>query len=500
MKFIEDHKLKTRVSDALNQSVQELLPEKIRTNYLVSWILNHSVLEEDDESIDRKYLNIENFVKLLSSSRKNQFTLKKVVKEQRFEENGFLPQIFRTSLTSSISFYYASLFHLGRQWKVSEQAIEATNKALEKNNLEKTVEQNYLLLQDDLSSFDILEEDQNHVLFNAFREVLETAQEQHSEDIGKAQKWWDLWLNEVSELEGIATEVENSLKDYKKYRYRDKDFTSFISLVSFSFQSKPLYQSFLENGVKFKESEVFERNNEFLILINLTCLSLFSALADDKYDRRDFWDLEQAIRHLQKFQHKQRYASIDQKIEEQLLIDFKFRNPFEQYGVLKSSVDQHLLDLWRKCKLPSGDMFYYAQNWLDSLDSELHHRFRELPFEPKLTDEHIESYARLIDSTIKRNWVSGSINTKDNTSRTNADLIQFLLEKECIVELVFGAVYPSRQKEGEQKWNVNYFREMIERIVQILNTNGYGLITPSQKRLERLWSLAISGNTYQPEW
>ena len=40
MEFIEKVNLNNNVNYALNQSVQELLPDKIRTNHLARWIID----------------------------------------------------------------------------------------------------------------------------------------------------------------------------------------------------------------------------------------------------------------------------------------------------------------------------------------------------------------------------------------------------------------------------------------------------------------------------
>lgn len=525
MEFIEQINLKKNVDYALNQSVQELLPEKIRKNYLARWIIDLPGLGESSKDSCYQQLDINTIVKIVSDfSRRDKkqvdyykdFPEKSISNRENLLED-ILNTVIQNSLIPNISFYFSSLFHLGRQWQVSVQALETAEKALEKDNLAKTVEHNSLLLQDELIKLEIPKEEHESYLSDALREILNTAYEQHSKSLSQSQKWWSIWKEEVSDFKEIVITIDEEIglnlknarffKD-KRYRYGKRPrrydwtdiFSNLVDLTTFSFREKSLYQEFLEAGITFKGINISEQNEETLILNNLAYLSLFSMMTNEKeYSRRDiFWEFERIISELQDLQHKKRYEPIDREVEKQLLKDFQKDNPFEQYGVLKSPPDRYLRDLWNKCKLPSGETFYYAQNWLKSLESSLSFWNKELPFALKLTDEHIESYARSVDSTIKRKWVSSYENM---IGKTDTDLIQKLCEQECIVELVKGAVYPLKEKKGEQKWNVDNFRDMIERVVQFLNERGYNLETPSKARLERLWNLAIERNIYgRTEW
>ncbi|MDJ0531786.1 MAG: hypothetical protein QNJ70_04685 [Xenococcaceae cyanobacterium MO_207.B15] len=529
MEFIKKINLEKSVNDALNQSVQELLPEEIKKNDLARWIMDFPGLGESNKDSDYKQQDFNSIAKIISnlSSREKKTTnpYKNFLYESIFNRenlvSNFLDIIIQNSLTSNISFYFSSLFHIGRQWQVSLQALETAKKALAQDHLAKTVEQNYLLLQDELIKLDISEKEHKSMLSDAFSEILIAAQKQHSTSLSQSQKWWSIWQEEVSELNKIVIEIDEKIVRYsndnsfdndkyykeKKAPYRRNPwndlFLNFIELTTFHFSEKSLYQEFLEAGITFKGIDLSALNQEYLILNNLAYLSLFSMLTNEKeFSETDlmivFREYDHLIRELQKLQHKKRYERIDREVEEQLLRDFQKENPFEQYGVLKSPPDRYLLDLWNKCKLPSGETFYYAQNWLKSLESKLSFWNKELTFTSILTDEHIEGYASSIDSTIKREWVSSSkITSGDKAGRTDTNLIQELCEQECIVQLVKGAVYPSKLKKGEQKWNVDNFREMFETVIQFLNERGYNLETPSKARLERLWDLAIKGNVYR---
>ena len=535
MEFIEKIEkidLKNNVGYALNQSVRELLPDKIRENNLARWIIDFPGLGESNKDSDYPQLDINSIVKIISNlSRRDEKQVgyykefpKKSISNRENPLDNILDTIIQNSLTPNISFYFSSLFHLGRQWQVSVQALETTEKALKKDNLTKTVDHNLLVLHDELIKLELPKEEHESYLSEALSKILITAQNQHSESLSQSQKWWAIWQEEVSILKEIVRIIDQEIglnldksRSYKDTRYRYLNrlrrdqlnyiFPNLIRLTTFSFSENLLYQEFLEAGITFKGINLSDRNQESLILNNLAYLSLFSMMTNEKeFSESDlmiiFSEYHDLIRELQKLQHKKRYAPIDRKVEEQLLKDFEQENHFEYYGVCKSPPDQFLIDLWNKCKLPSGETFYYAQNWLNSLKSGLSFWNRELPFTSNLTYEYIDSYARSIDSTIKRAWISGyKIRLGDEAGKTDTDLIQELYEQECIVELVKGAVYPLKEKKGEQKWNLDNFREMIERVVQFLNERGYNLETPSKARLENLWNLAIKERIYSStEW
>jgi hypothetical protein len=186
-----------------------------------------------------------------------------------------------------------------------------------------------------------------------------------------------------------------------------------------------------------------------------------------------------------------------QQVESKLLKLFKAENHFEKYGVLKSAPDVFLKELWNKCILPNGEMFYYAKNWLDSLEAKPRFWKGGPSLNPPPSEDDIKNYARAADSTIKRDWVSTPI----PTGETATGFIQFLFEREWITEMARGAVYSTKGKENLPRWTVNNFRDMVEKVVQFLNVFGYSLEAPHVSRLEKLWSLVSKGDLYRStEW
>ena len=76
---------------------------------------------------------------------------------------------------------------------------------------------------------------------------------------------------------------------------------------------------------------------------------------------------------------------------------------------------------------------------------------------------------------------------------------QRLFGQHWIVEMARGAVYTAKEKKGKQKWEIDNFREMVNKVVVFLNQLGYRLETPSRDRLIKLWDLLLKGQSY-PYW
>src|SRR5262245_58640104 len=116
--------LETTVEDALLRAKFDLLPEEMASDWRVQWVtqfdqLNKSRHEHDDKA--QRYFGRPS--------------------EGRDAGADFIiTAIFTSALTPKISFYFASLFHIGRQWQVGLYAAETARQALAPQHLTKTAE------------------------------------------------------------------------------------------------------------------------------------------------------------------------------------------------------------------------------------------------------------------------------------------------------------------------------------------------------------------------
>lgn len=460
--------MKNNIDSAIRESKRELLPDEIQKNYLTSWILSFDVLEKHGQSDDHWQQNKDILIQ-------------------------FIAKICQNSLTPNISFYFASMFHIGRQWQVSEQAVKTVEKAMKETNLKATVALNINLFKNQFQDLDIQPDDQRVLLSDSLIQILDFAKYKHLQKIKKSQEWWMMWNIEVKELKDIVDIY--SQEYYKSYNEHEHTgiLRNLVRLVTFSFQTKNLYKVLNQEGIKFKNISISNTiQNPF------DPLSLLFLMLNERNGREYIYEFRHLLEAQKTLLDAQRYTPIIQQAESKLLKLFDDENPFEKYTVLKSPPDLRLKELWNKCKLPKDEMFYYAKNWLDSLEPSANFRYNELHFKSPLNDKDVENYARYADSTIKRKWISES----RLIGKTDDEHIQYLFEHEWIVEMIKGATYLTKEKKGFNKWNVDNLRDMIDEVAKFLNKiSGYSLETPNKIRFESLWDLAIKGNLYSStEW
>ena len=461
-------KLETTVEDALLQSRFELLHDEIAKDPLTKWITDFDKLSRENKR----------------GSDLNEF-------------NDFPPDvhpisyiiapIIQNALTPKISFYFASLFHIGRQWQVAHLAGENAEQALLDANLEKTVNMNLEAFHNDFDSLDIPVYERPLVFYEAVREILTASQEQHSQKVKKSMQLWDVWKTEVKELKDIVqqtAEKVNELDPYSRHStYYNQGFVSILKLIFFPVEQNRLYHLLLEDNVQFKDI-----NNSVQMQNLLSQLLPLVLLSGNPDPMREF---EHTIRYYADLLRRQQLAPVVQKVQMDLLQLFENKNPFEKYEVLKSPPDSALIKLWENCKLPNGEMFYYAEQWKNSLEVLGYYLHQTLPFKSIFSEDDVESYTRSADSTIKDGWVS----ELRKTPLSDTDFIQTLFE-DWIKTLAYDALYPTRENKGSQLWDINSFFHLMNKVTKKLNSFGYKLETPSMDRFNNLWKEAAKKDNY----
>lgn len=492
MNLIET-RISTSVRDALQRSGRELLPEEILGDNLVSWVLNFGRLDNGDEyRRQRDYYEGDLLAPIIS-------------------------EIVQSALSPQISFYYASLFHLGRQWQVSDQALQVAEQALAERNFERSINENIQIFLKELQDLEIHDGEYRSIMSTVIKNILQRGHEYHLINIQDARTMWQIWRREVRELREITERCSVEYNKQQSYLRRRRDdyrrfdrenerenFSSIITpsllrLIAYQFSSRELYNQLHTRGVKVKNTSEDAPSQKVSVVANLVPLFLLSQ--PGIFEVRRF--LEEYARLLKEettLIEKRRFDPIVRQIEEQLLREFSDHNPFDQYRTLKKPPDLKLKAIWDKCQLPHNEIFFFAKQWRDSLDPEPSYSSwsseKELPYKSALEKNDVISFARSADSTIKRKWTS----TSRRTGETKAELIQRLFEQEWVAKIVQGAVYPTKEKKGQQKWSDESFHSLVTSVVDYLNGLGYSLTTPTLDRIRRLWSLAIKGELQNSIW
>lgn len=485
-------RLETTVESTLLRAKFELLPEEMARDSQTRWVAEFDQLSRQRSQergvYDRERLRKEDILDLI------------------------VAPIVQNALTPKISFYFASLFHIGRQWKVARYAANTAREALTAENLEKTAELNLQSFVGDFERLDIAPDERRTVLLDSLRELLSYSEEQHIQKIERAKRLWSVWKEEVRELQDILNESSQRFNDFKYYepergrrweREREPDYSrrydrafiqSLYKLIFFSIEQRQLFHLLHQDGIQFKS--ITDPPQAPAALAQLLQLALMrgseGALTEGI---RDCFESYRRVLHYQEaVAEQQRLSPVVAQVEARLLKLFEAKNPFQNYQALKSPPDIELRRLWNECKLPNRKMFHYAENWLNSLEAAPNFYYEKLPYKPSFDEDDIISYSRSADSGIKRGWV----NTSRETLRTDCEFIQQLFEK-WIEAVARGALYPTIKEKGAQEWDVNSFHNLIDKVVNYLNTLGYSLTTPSLDRLKVLWGeLAKKDRPYSP--
>src|SRR5262249_44264605 len=145
-------RLETTVEDALFRAKFDLLPEEMATDWRGEGVTQ-----------------IEQFKK----KRKNRMDGGKFLRPTEGRGGVIITPIFTNALTPKISFYFASLFHIGRQWQVGQYAAETAQHALVPEYLRKTAELHLpaFATETDAGAEGISMGEQRQFLMDSLREV-----------------------------------------------------------------------------------------------------------------------------------------------------------------------------------------------------------------------------------------------------------------------------------------------------------------------------------------
>lgn len=444
---------------ALSGFARDLLPEEITEDHLVRWILNFVNIsgEERQENYNMNYNN-------------------------KGKER-ILAQLVEDTLEYTVKFYYASLMHIGRVWKVSLLAINDIEIALQFDNLRQTADTNIEMLQRQTGR-----EIHPGQLEEAYAYLLTAAWDKHRLTYTKALQWWTTWKQEVERvLHAIDEANEHYLQERNAWE-RDPQsafFEVLFPLSRASYERQELVYMLRREGVEVMA--VKHPDTGTLVLSQL--LNMPKEEIERKgnmlaeYSRAKEIELE--------FLRRERLTPLMMQAERELLRLFLDNNPFERYAKLGAVPDEYLKELFNKCRLPDGTYFYHAQHWLDSLEPEIEYYYQDLPYKELSSTPDIVPFARSADSIIRRNWVLN----RTFGMLTSNELLQRYVEGNWIKPIVFAATR-GKKKDG---WTFEHIVSLITNTLSYLNGIGYELKVPADNRLRNLWD-KLSKDGYIYEW
>ena len=438
------------VAECLSRVRQVLLPEEIASDSLAQWIMSFDALEDQDHQ--------------------NDFRMDQVDPGDR---DSWVRQLYghlvASILQTHISFYFASLFHIGRQWQIAVFSLESIDDVQQPENL-FTSARNLVRLSEGSQRNAILSEESSVALL---RRMCELGREQHSRQLNLAREWWKTWKNEVEPYQRLVTEIQA----YFDSRERNPNELALpvMQLLAQSMQDSSLKREMQRHGVRFKpkmDTQTPANQQLWWILLGL---ALAGNNASDPV-HADFLsrDVVYALRQL----------VLAPRVEialEMLKRKYGEENPFMGYSAGKSAPTPELLDLIREHRLPDGDDSPWLSSWKETLDSTPNYYYK-LPIPGMQPGQNQVLSVRSADSTIKRNLTEQPL-----PAESWERFLQRIFEKSWIQPV--GMMVGKTNKETQAStppWDLHTFLGFITDVVVDLNKIGYLLSVPDSTRLAEL--------------
>ncbi|OIJ16445.1 hypothetical protein BKP45_21020 [Anaerobacillus alkalidiazotrophicus] len=262
--MLEKIQLNTKMEYILQEVNLELLPTEIRKHNLVSWIIGFTSHSKDKPSI---YDYSDDYNTFFSSE---------------------VNRLIQSSIVSNTTYYLASLFHLGRQWKTSLSAIDLIEQALQETNLKKTVYENRSHIVEVIEKLELssLLENLDADLEKVMESILKKALDDHRQKILTAKLYWQIWKKEVQDYQELVNysdfkQLHYSISRYENYEHSLKEdfINELINLVTTDFLNKELYSTLnKETGMRLKKS--IDRSA-------LQDLYLFTSILNDLFESEE---------------------------------------------------------------------------------------------------------------------------------------------------------------------------------------------------------------------
>jgi hypothetical protein len=456
------------VREALYLARTEFLPEEIRNDKNANWVLSFDELRTRPGQEE------------LFRDRPNESAL------------WALDLIVTSTLQRRIPYFFASLFHIGRQWKVSESALRSLESASDGKNvsdtLRLTLDSLRELSRSDKQVAELYDRDGRDTA-EALSLMLKSSREQHLNRLREAQGWWHLWVEEVDTL---RSQVER----LQEFGLREEDYRlsrEVIRFVSASYRHSNLRGTMESAGVKFA-SEV-ERNVSSLpiaysevltpfLLLSLTSNRKEPFLHDVMFEwRHILHDLRQDIEYgesrriaLDHLKHKYRHGG----------------DPFESYLPLGKAATDALRNLVIEHTLPGNQSSPWLATWSRCVDYDPTTALA-VPFKDVRDQKALSAFARAADSAIKHGLPDDFL-----PGESWDDFVQRLFESAWVSSIADQIVSSSKQDLGS-KWTFDSFSSLVAGVVKILNGIGYNLTSPSSIRLKNLWERLHSDEPYSTD-
>lgn len=451
------HRRNSNVSirQALSQSRLELLPDQMREDDLARWVMDFDDLRSR-ETYDRSFRE--------DSDKYGIWALDLVV---------------IGALQRQIPFYFATLFQIGRQWKVSESVMKSIESASSQKNLRATAQLN----RRDADrppregSVGAIYERSERDTTEALSALLGSASEEHSVRLREARQWWTSWREEVGSIRGQVERLQEI-----GYRPPEPMLWSEVSqfLVK-SYRPSLLRQTLEASGIRFTQEQTplpgLSWASSYLeVLTPLLFLGLSFGGSRGPFTEHFFFEWRHIL-------HDLRYEVENGEARriglERLVRKYsQSEDPFAPYLPLSKPASEALRNLVLEHTLEGGRNSPWLSTWRHCVEFNSDADVK-VPLKNLKEPENVAAFARGADCAIKE-----SLPDEIRPGETWDDFVQRLFEMQWILKTASQLV---ENEANAKAWHFESFTALVAAVTSALNAAGYRLDTPSQDRLQKLW-------------
>jgi len=436
------HNLKHQsVGEIFARAKEALLPKELAASDLAQWVMSY-----DD---------------LLRQPDKGEYATDRHDSKEYFGEwrREFMEYLAQGILQPRIPFYFASLFHIGRLWKVTQNALDDC----------LTLESpDYLLA----SAQNLVEESRRQKspvndaeAYQTLKEICSLGIQRHQTILSLARSWWQMWQSEVGEYRRIFNEIREYAGDKNDQQWRQP----MMRLMLLASKSSTLHVMMIRHGVVFKTELASPQQATSPFGQPLVLMAAFTlVMSDVRY---------MDVRHLEHFFYdlirEERMAPYVQQIVEALSKKYGDSNPFVEYSAGQKAADERLQRLIKEHTLPNGASSIWLNEWEEGLSETL---YTSLEFPPK----GMKSYEEILDwaiisadSVIKRNLAK-----RRQPVESWKDFLQRIFQEEWVSYVGYMLSNANKKADLSQIWTVEDLNKLITEVAIRLNQLGYPLIAP----------------------
>jgi hypothetical protein len=368
-------------------------------------------------------------------------------------------------LQERLPFYTATLFHIGRQWKISESLGKEALRLQDEKNLLAS-EQNVIVFAKKAGR----DLDPSLIRENVIA-ISNAAADQHGRSLEQAQGWWTIWAKEVADLRMVVL----AFRDHAPRPADDEQQQQLGWLSTFSsflfVQQRPSRTRYAlrDGGVIFRDDVDPWPMTTAAVTALLPLIFSFAASVSGF--------------HSDEFHYLVREIQIQPAIREaevRLRGLYGNHNPFDEFAVGKAAASERLVQLIEENRFEGYRLSEWRRAWEATLGPDM--EFARPKAEEALAPERVEYAVRSADSAIKK--ALADLNTRRSPIETFSEYLQRIFEKKWLTSVGYSVF--RKDVSPNDVWSVTNLESLLLKVVQGLNTIGYTLAIPETGRLETL--------------